>query len=136
MHDKKLLGSTLVRIALLSAVFAIVCFFMGTGDYETYITYGGDAYTGMQNASAQAANNVKALAEIVSMGFGALFLIISSVLFALGKYYGGKVLEKKKIPEAEQTPAVKQHQCPCCRALIPYGIEECPSCHQLIEWPS
>ena len=34
-----------------------------TADYETNKAYGGDAYTGMQQASAQAANNVLAMEE-------------------------------------------------------------------------
>lgn len=38
-------------------------------------TYGGDAYTGMQNASAQSATNVYHLNNIVKDGFGWFFII-------------------------------------------------------------
>ena len=44
---------------------------------------------------------------------------------------------KETLRQEVQYPVnVRQHQCPCCRAPIAYGIEECPFCNQLIEWPS
>ncbi|MBO5418219.1 MAG: hypothetical protein J6A50_06440 [Clostridia bacterium] len=38
------------------------------GGYESNAYYGGDAYTGMQQASAQTANNVLAVGEIIETG--------------------------------------------------------------------
>ena len=43
---------------IVSIIFSFVVLEMDIGGYSSYQTYGGDAYTGIQNASAQAANNV------------------------------------------------------------------------------
>ena len=63
------------------------------GYWEASISYGGDAYTGIQNAAAQTANNVQDLAEIAAMGFG--FLLISLGLFMIF-YFSTKM---KNLPE-------------------------------------
>ena len=74
-----------IAIGILSIILAIVCFVLNTGDTEINYTYGGDAYTGIQNAAAQTARNVKALASITKVGFGSIllisgcFLIVSSL---------------------------------------------------------
>lgn len=74
-----------VLIGIAAIVLAIVCFSMDIGDRESYITYGGDAYTGIQNAAAQTANNLLRLCSIAKMGFGSvlmvfgLYLIVSAI---------------------------------------------------------
>ena len=65
---------------ILSILFGLLTLSQDTGSWESSTSYGGDAYTGIQNAAAQTANNVQDLAEIVAMGFG--FLLISLGLFA------------------------------------------------------
>ena len=69
---------------IVSGIIAIVFAFnikgMSIGSYESNEYYGGDAYTGIQQASAQAANNVQDLARIVRTGFFALFLVIGIAL--------------------------------------------------------
>lgn len=62
---------------LLSIILGFVLRSDSTGMYELNGTYGGDAYTGIQNAAARTANNVIDVAEIVQDG-------ISYVLFVLG----------------------------------------------------
>jgi Predicted membrane protein len=60
---------------------------MSIGYYESDSSYGGDAYTGIQNAAAQTANNVKALSEIVRKGLSGLLLALGIALiffFAAG----------------------------------------------------
>ena len=64
---------------ILSFIFGIVMLSQGVGSYANNMQYGGDAYTGIQNAAAQTARNVKALATIAKDGFG--FLADRSVLF-------------------------------------------------------
>ena len=59
---------------ILSVIFGLRMFGKDVGGYESSAVYGGDAYTGIQNAAAQTANNVNALSEIVRDGF-AFFLI-------------------------------------------------------------
>lgn len=49
---------------------------MDTGTRTSYSYYGGDAYTGMQQASADAARNVKVQSEIILSGFRSLPRIV------------------------------------------------------------
>ena len=53
---------------------------MGTGSGASYETYGGDAYTGIQNASAQVSHNVCDLSEIVRDSFSLLLFVIGLAL--------------------------------------------------------
>ena len=67
-------------------------FGMSCGSYEANRSYGGDAYTGMQNASAQAANNIQDTNEMLQTGMGA-FLCVFGV--ALISYFWIKLKESK-----------------------------------------
>ena len=49
---------------------------MDTGTRTSYNYYGGDAYTGIQQASADAARNVKTQSEIILSGFRSLPRIV------------------------------------------------------------
>ncbi len=70
-------------IGILSIIVGVICLCQYGGSYETDITYGGDAYTGIQNASAQAANNLLALSWIVKLGFGSTLIISGLVLIVI-----------------------------------------------------
>ena len=80
---------------VLAIVFALMMFSAGntakdyylstdTGTYTSYEYYGGDAYTGMQQASADTARNVKAQAGIVRAGFAAILDVIPYALYGVG----------------------------------------------------
>ena len=60
---------------------------MKTGSFESSYQYGGDAYTGIQNAAAQNANNIKYLAEIVKTGmtFGLCVFGVALMLYFFRK---------------------------------------------------
>lgn len=55
-HIKFLVGISLIALGVLSFVFIDYAYYLSS--YEDNNTYGGDAYTGIQNAAAQTANNV------------------------------------------------------------------------------
>ena len=76
---------------ILSIIFGIIMFGKKIGYYESSSSYGGDAYTGIQNAAAQTANNVKALSEIAKTGFA--FSLIAIGLIAI--FYFASKLSKK-----------------------------------------
>ena len=76
---------------ILSVIFGIIMFGKSIGSYESASSYGGDAYTGIQNAAAQTANNVKALSEITKTGFA--FFLIAIGLIAI--FYFATKLNKK-----------------------------------------
>ena len=94
--NKKGLALILVIIAFVALVFSVICFAQDTsfskGSTESNISYGGDAYTGIQNAAAQGATNAyytnKALQEFattvkVISGFFFLLVAVVSGLSAL-----------------------------------------------------
>lgn len=54
-------------------------FSSGTTDYTSHITYGGDAYTGMQNASADASNNAAVAAENVVITNGLVYDVVQGI---------------------------------------------------------
>ena len=54
------------------------------GSRESLKTYGGDAYTGMQNASVKTANNVESLGDTISKGFKGILIVIGGTLFTYG----------------------------------------------------
>lgn len=88
-------GSIIISvIGIISGFLSILLGFivMGYSDgyYESAATYGGDAYTGIQNAAAQTANNVKDLASTVKFGIFSLLLVLGVAIicfFAL-KLFG------------------------------------------------
>ena len=80
-------------IGVLSIVLGICCFNFEVGDKVAMQYFGGDAYTGMQQASAHAANNILLLAKIVRTGFGSLLLVLGLGMIALG------LLIYRKTPE-------------------------------------
>lgn len=67
---------------VVSIALAIACFTFEIGAYEPTETYGGDAYTGIQNTGAATANNVHVLSEITKLGFGSILLIGGIALIA------------------------------------------------------
>lgn len=72
---KKVRSFFLIPIGVLSIILAIVCFSMDRGSYTSREYYGGDAYTGMQQAAAQTANNVLYLSDIVQAGCSSILLV-------------------------------------------------------------
>lgn len=74
-------GSILVSIVgMVSGIASIISGISlkgySTGSIEISSKYGGDAYTGIQNAAAQTANNVIDLAEIVQDGVSSALIIL------------------------------------------------------------
>ena len=74
----------LIVIGAVSIALSIRCFAKYTGQYSEYVTYGGDAYTGIQNAAAETANNVKEMNKIISFGFGSVLLVIGASMLGIG----------------------------------------------------
>ena len=58
-----------------SIVFSFVVLSFEYGSWMNFETYGGDAYTGMQNAAARTAQNVQYLAYMVRFGLFALLFV-------------------------------------------------------------
>lgn len=72
---------------ILSVIFGIYVKNGNYGTYPYYIageSYGGDAYTGIQNAAANTANNVRSVYFLASEG--AMFLLIVIGLIAIAAF--------------------------------------------------
>lgn len=82
--NKRVLGGLLMFVAVVSIVFGVVCLCLQTGNMEKTYEYNGDAYTGIQNAAAQTANNVVLLHQSVRMISGFFFILCGLVLGAVG----------------------------------------------------
>ena len=74
----------LCGVGVISIILSIKCFSFDRLDSESRSMYGGDAYTGIQNAAATTSKNVSELASIVQFGFGSLLLINGLTLLAFG----------------------------------------------------
>lgn len=76
MKPQNIIKSIILAVAgIVSFVFAGQISKMDEGEYESNSYYGGDAYTGIQNAGAAAARNVKSEAKIVRKGFASVLII-------------------------------------------------------------
>ena len=87
---KKAKSTFLLVVGLLSIILSIVCFSLNIGARERDNAYGGDAYTGIQNASAQTANNVYYLNKIVKTGIGSILLVAGCAFIICGLPEGGE----------------------------------------------
>lgn len=74
----------LIVVGIIALGLSIKCFTIDDLDYATKSMYGGDAYTGIQNAAAATSKNVKELAGIVQFGFGSILLVMGLGLIGLG----------------------------------------------------
>ena len=88
---RKACAIILLAAGVLAVILSIVCFNMSPGFTESNQKYGGDAYTGIQNAAAQSANNTRDLAEIARFGFGSLLLTGGLALAGTGLGQLGKL---------------------------------------------
>ena len=74
----------------LAVIFAIVAFATGsisdpgTGNYTSYQYYGGDAYTGIQQAGADTSQNVRTQTRVIINGLSHLSTALGGLLLALG----------------------------------------------------
>ena len=76
-----------LAIGIVAIILAIICACADTGAYESAKYYGGDAYSGIQQAAAQTANNLIDVAVIAKFGFSSLLAIIGLLSAAYGLFF-------------------------------------------------
>lgn len=91
---KKVCAIILLVAGVLSVALGITSFTLEVGEYERDYAYGGDAYTGIQNAAAGAANNARIAARIERFGFGSVLLVAGLALIGAG--FGSFETKKSK----------------------------------------
>lgn len=74
----------LIFIGVISIWLSMKCFSYKEMNYEVKSMYGGDAFTGIQNAGAQTSENISDLAKIVQFGFGSVLLIAGLGFLGVG----------------------------------------------------
>ena len=74
----------LIVIGVIAIGLSIKCYTIDDLSYESSSMYGGDAFTGIQNAAATTSKNVKELAAIVQFGFGSVLLVTGLALVGVG----------------------------------------------------
>lgn len=101
-----------IIIAVLIIVLgAVVAYLGGTGElvdfdvyYTSHETYGGDAYTGIQNAAANTANNVNRLGLFMSNTVEYMFLFGGILIALLGAYMLCASIPDKRKVEVKASP--------------------------------
>jgi len=120
---KKFINICGMITGIISVMLAFSVKNMDAGLYHvTSYTYGGDAYTGIQNAAAKTGNNVSGLAELVQFGFFALLLVFGFMCicyFTLklaessGNSANGNVnisVQNPVVPAVSEIPTITQEE--------------------------
>lgn len=77
-----------IVVGVISVILSFIVKGQDYSHYEYSSTYGGDAYTGIQNAAASTANNVGYLTDAVTFGFFAVLLVFGLVCIV---HFGSKL---------------------------------------------
>ena len=113
--NKKILAIILIAVAVISIVLGVVTFIKAdidwsSGIYTSKKTYGGDAYTGIQNAAADTSFNVtqtnailKDMNKTIAIGLGSILIVLGLVVAAVGVAF----LLGKKEKSAPAAPVVE-----------------------------
>ena len=120
---KKFFAVLFIVVGLLSIVLSYMAYDSYIGAYESSEAYGGDAYTGIQNAAAQTANNVKALAELVAFSTGSILLVagLFMVVYGLFNLVGPKQ-PKQQAPAYAPVPQQAPVYRPAPAAQVPQQV--------------
>lgn len=86
---------------ILSFIFAYYVNSMDTGKFISRESYGGDAYTGIQNAAANSGNNIQELCMLVQSGFTYFFIVFGIAMIVFGLYCMFGNTDKKNVTAIE-----------------------------------
>lgn len=118
--NKTLLKVFGIILGVATIALAIAVFSQGVGYYENNISYGGDAYTGIQNAAAQSANNVKYVGEMIRFALGSQMLVMGLAMLLGSLCIRTKVAEEDAEAICEAEPEEKEEKQPA-PAPLPFG---------------
>lgn len=100
--------------------------------------YGGDAYTGIQNAAADTGNNIMGLAYYLDDVLSAAILIAGlfmTMYFAVKIFEGIGELDKARHDDTSKDSPSKTN-CPTCHAPVNPGSSFCTSCGASLDMKS
>ena len=124
--NKTLLKIFGIILGIIAIIMAFIILDQNIGYYEGSSSYGGDAYTGIQNAAAQTANNVMYVGEMIQLALGFQMLITGLTMLL------GSICIRTKTPApAQKTPTFQ----PCNYNNTPsYGTYTPPVTEASREW--
>jgi len=76
------LGIIYILLGLVSIIWGLQLNYYG--DYSKEEKYGGDAYTGIQNASSTTANNVNELGDMLCLSFKGILIVMGGTIILYG----------------------------------------------------
>ena len=100
---KTIVAALIIVLGMVVSIVGISEKFHYYGYYTYYETYGGDAYTGIQNAAADTSKNIQNLGYMCEEFFNALFLYSGLLIILLGVYFLSSnisIKRKKEHPES------------------------------------
>ena len=112
MTPKKIISIIGTIVGIMSIRYSFVIRKMSTGMFERELAYGGDAYTGIQNAAAQTANNVQDLTEVLRKGFSSVLLIVGllAVCYFMAAFF--EDMSFQQVKASAQGLSEKMHMTP------------------------
>ena len=83
-------GIAFIILGIVSIVWGLGLTYTGIPSINQ--TYGGDAYTGMQNASSRTANNINELGNTLCAGLKGILIVMGGAIM----FYGVSIMSKKE----------------------------------------
>lgn len=139
---KKLIAVLALVFAIVTGILSVIMFDSSAIGYTAHEVYGGDAYTGIQNAAADTANSVRRLNDDICVGFGSILLVatfafalVSARYFYLAKEETAVVSAPTPAPAARYQSAPVQDMRPCesCGTMIRADEKYCTNCGHVVD---
>ena len=91
MKNKRLiLGISFIILGIISIIWGLSLTYTGISSLSE--TYGGDAYTGIQNAASRTANNINELGNTLCVGLKGILIVMGGAIII----YGTSIILKKE----------------------------------------
>ena len=91
MKNKRLItGISFIVLGIISVIWGLSLTYTGISSLSE--TYGGDAYTGIQNASSRTANNINELGNTLCVGLKGILIVMGGAIII----YGTSIILKKE----------------------------------------
>ena len=81
-NKSKVIGISFIVVGVVSIIWGLGLNYSGISSSDK--SYGGDAYTGIQNASSTTANNVRELGETVCSGLKGILVVMGGAIIICG----------------------------------------------------
>ena len=136
---KKLIAVLALVFAIVTGILSVIMFDSSAIGYTAHEAYGGDAYTGIQNAAADTANSVRRLNDDICVGFGSILLVatfafalVSARYFYLAKEKTAAVPAPAPAPRYQVAPVQEMRPCESCGTMVRANEKYCTNCGHVV----